>query len=78
MASSEGKQLTELERLVERAKDRIVALAAENLDLRKQLDEAEASGKTSEKEWQKQRKKVEAKLEDLVARLATALDQADS
>ena len=78
MASSEGKQLTELERLVERAKDRIVALAAENLDLRKQLDEAEASGETSEKEWQKQRKKVEAKLEDLVARLSTALDQADS
>ncbi len=77
MASSESKQLAELERLVERAKDRITALTAENSDLRGQLDQAEASGKSCEQTWLTQRQEVESKLEDLVARLSTVLDQAD-
>lgn len=72
----EDKQLKELERLVDRAIDRITALASENTDLRTQLESAEESGKSSEQEWQKQRAQVEEKLSDLVERLAKALDQA--
>lgn len=74
--AAEDKQLKELERLVERAKDRITALAAENTDLRQQLEEAEKSGKNSEEEWQKERQQVEKKLADLVDRLAKVLDDA--
>lgn len=75
--AAEDKQLKELERLVERAKDRITALAAENTDLRQQLEEAEKSGKNSEEEWQKERQQVEKKLAGLVERLAKVLDDAE-
>lgn len=74
--AAEDKQLKELERLVERASDRITALSAENRDLRKELDTAEKSGKNSEEEWQKQRSEVEAKLAGLVDRLAKVLEDA--
>lgn len=74
--AAEDKQLKELERLVERASDRITALSAENRDLRKELDTAEKSGKNSEEEWQKQRSEVEEKLAGLVDRLAKVLEDA--
>lgn len=74
--AAEDKQLKELERLVERARDRITALAAENTDLRQQFEEAEKSGKNSEEEWQNERQQVEKKLAGLVERLAKVLDEA--
>lgn len=74
--AAEDKQLKELERLVERARDRITALAAENTDLRQQFEEAEKSGKNSEEEWQNERQQVEKKLAGLVERLAKVLDDA--
>lgn len=74
--AADDKQLKELERLVERASDRITALSAENQGLRKQLDEAEKSGKSSKEEWQKERAEVEKKLAGLVDRLAKVLDDA--
>lgn len=73
----EDKQLKELERLIDRAVDRITALASENSDLRAQLESAEKSGKSSEQEWAEQRKQVEEKLTDLVQRLAKVLDDAE-
>lgn len=75
--AGDDKQLKELERLVERASDRITALAAENTDLRAQLEEAEKSGESSAKEWDTERQQVEKKLAGLVDRLTKVLDDAD-
>ncbi len=78
MAKKGDKKLTELERLVARAADRIAALAAENADLKEQLKGAEASGKTSEEAWAKERAAVEKRVEDLVDRLSAVVDGAES